>query len=480
MYYINGYFVNVDQQTLVLEKYTTTPSYRVGLTITETFITSTDDTTLLDNATGSSNANATGAHRFKIDLTLAKLTEDSTADSSFVELFRLKSGKLQNRPVTDVRTSIEDTLARRTFDESGDYVVDDFELDIREHLLSGTNRGIYATGTTSDDGNTASEAKLAFGLSQGKAYVKGYEIGKIGTTYIDVDKARDFETDSGSVTRFDVGSFVNVENVFGTPDINFVSGEVENYKTLRLVDEAHATRGTVFGTSLAHIYDIGRAKTRAFEFNSGNAASTDSGTTTMLSNSVTTGVKFKHFLFDVEMFAHVNVSGIMSGALTTGDKLTGGTSGATGIVEGVTTEGSATITGATQADPVVVTMSGGHNFTDGQQVVIASVAGMTNINDTHTVKNATATTFELFTAQTAATTEIEPLDGTSFPAYTSGGTAKHTTIVLNDVQGEFVGGETITAPTNSRTGTVQFDSLGCKAFEQKDFGQIKGLSLIHI
>ena len=94
-----------------------------------------------------------------------------------------------------VRTSIEDTLARRTYDESGDYVVDDFELDIREHLLAGTNRGIYAAGITSDDGNVANEAKLAFGLSQGKAYVKGYEIGKIGTTYIDVNKARDFETD---------------------------------------------------------------------------------------------------------------------------------------------------------------------------------------------------------------------------------------------------------------------------------------------
>ena len=61
-YYINGFFVNVDQQTLVLEKYTITPSYRVGLTIGESFITSTDDTSLLDNATGSSNANATGAH----------------------------------------------------------------------------------------------------------------------------------------------------------------------------------------------------------------------------------------------------------------------------------------------------------------------------------------------------------------------------------------------------------------------------------
>ena len=53
------------------------------------------------------------------------------------------------------------------------------------------------------------------------------------------------------------------------------------------------------------------------------------------------------------MFAHVNVAGIMSGALTTGDTLTGGTSGATGVIESVTTEGSGTITGATVADPVV-------------------------------------------------------------------------------------------------------------------------------
>ena len=96
-YYINGFFVEVDQQSLILDKYTNTPDYRVGLTVTESFITSTDDTTLLDNATGSSNANATGAHRYKIDLTLAKLTEASTADSSFIELFRLKNGKLQNR-----------------------------------------------------------------------------------------------------------------------------------------------------------------------------------------------------------------------------------------------------------------------------------------------------------------------------------------------------------------------------------------------
>ena len=476
-YYINGFFVNVDEQILTLDKYTNTPSYRVGLTIVENFITSTDDSTLLDNATGSSNANATGAHRFKIDLTLTKLSLDSTADASFVELFRLKSGTLQDRPISDVKTSFEDTLARRTFDESGDYAVRNFELDVREHLLSGTNRGVNAAGTTSADGNTADESKLAFGLSQGKAYVRGYEISKIGTTYVDVDKARDFDTDSGITTRFNIGSFINVENVYGSPDIGFVSGEVENYKALRLVDTAHATRGTVYGTSLAYVYDIGRAKTRAFEYNAGTAASADSGTTTALSNSSTTDTVFKHYLFDVEMFAHLNVQGAMSGALTTGDTLTGGTSAATGTIESISTASTATITGATAANPVVVTCSGGHSFTEGQQVTISGVSGMTDINATWTCKDPTATTFKLFSAQTAATSTPATVSGSGYSSWSSGGTAAHTVVILNNVKGEFSDGETITAPTNSRTGTLQFSSLGCKGFEQKEFHQTKGVSM---
>ena len=52
---------------------------------------------LNDNAAGSSNVNAPGAHRFKIDLTLAKKTLTSTEDSNFVELLRLSEGIIQNK-----------------------------------------------------------------------------------------------------------------------------------------------------------------------------------------------------------------------------------------------------------------------------------------------------------------------------------------------------------------------------------------------
>ena len=71
-------------------------------------------------------------------------------------MLRVSDGAVVNKIVSTDYAVIEDTLARRTFDESGDYVIRNFDLDPREHLLSGTNRGIYATDATSVDGNTAS------------------------------------------------------------------------------------------------------------------------------------------------------------------------------------------------------------------------------------------------------------------------------------------------------------------------------------
>ena len=93
VFFVSGFFVICLPQTLVLEKYTNTPTYRVGLTTTEAIVDSTTDSTLLDPSTGTTNANAPGATRFKITLTLAKKTTTSTdpvaanADSNFIEFY---------------------------------------------------------------------------------------------------------------------------------------------------------------------------------------------------------------------------------------------------------------------------------------------------------------------------------------------------------------------------------------------------------
>ena len=459
VYYINGFHVQVSEQSLILDKYTNTPSYRVGLEITESFITSNDDVSLNDNAQGSSNVNAPGAHRFKINLTLAKRTISSTDDSNFVELLRLSNGIRLNQVTSTAYNVLEDTLARRTFDESGDYTVRDFDLDIREHLINGNNRGIYSAG------NGGSESKLAGGLAPGKAYVKGYEIEKIGTSYVDIDKARDYDTSNNNKTRFDVENYVNVTNVYGTPDVTFVSGDVEAFKNINLFDTLTVTRGTQQSTTGVTVPQIGRAKSKGFELNTGTASSN------IFASSGLTSAVYKHYLFDIEMFTHLNTKSATT--FTNGEKVTGSTSNAYGYVQSLSATKSSAVTSISVASPGVVTLNS-HSFKEGMQVTLTG--GTYSVNSVavstatvYTVKNPTTNTFQLYTADGVSSVNVT--------AYSSAPTVTHGVVVLNNVTGSFISGETITGSTSSYTAVIQNDRYGFNGVQSFDFPSVKQLGM---
>jgi len=459
VYYINGYHVEVLQQTVVLDKYTNTPSYRIGLLVTESFVTPNTDGSLNDNAQGTSNQNAPGAHRFKIDLTLTKKTLAATDDKNFVELLRLSDGILQNRVRNTEYGVLEDTFARRTYDESGDYITKGFELDIREHLLSGNNRGIYASGDST---------KLAIGLAPGKAYVKGYEIEKLGTTFVDVDKARDFDTEPNFKTRFDLGNYLNVTNVYGTPDIGFVSGDIESYKNLDLYSTATAVRGVPNTSAGSGITQIGRAKSRGFEYSSGTAVNN------IFSSGGLTSSIFKHYLFDVETYTHLNI--LTAQAFTTGETVTGGTSGATGVVQSISTTETITINNITQANPCQLQCVSATNVQDGQQITIAGVGSSWAIDSTVETggtfvvrRFGHANDFYLYQAD-----GITPVNCT-FPGV--GGTATHGVVIVSNVQGSFIPSEIITGGTSSNTATLQTDVIGRKAATVYGSSDIKTISM---
>jgi hypothetical protein len=78
---------------------------------------------------------------------------------------------------------------------------------------------------------------------------------------------------------------------------------------------------------------------------------------------------------------------------------------------GTLLETAKTITGATAANPVVIT-SNAHGYSNGDSVVITGVVGMTQLNGkTFTVAGVTANTFQL-----------SGVNGTAYTAYVSGGT----------------------------------------------------------
>ena len=454
-YYINGFMVNVAEQTIILDKYTNTPSYRVGLLVTESFVTPTQDNTLNDNAQGVSNTNAPGAHRFKIDLTLTKKAIGATDDSNFVELLRLNAGILQNQVRTTEYAVLEDTFARRTFDESGDYSLRGFDLDLREHLISANNRGIYTAA------NGGLESKIAAGLAPGKAYVRGYEIETIGTRYVDVDKARDFDTQNAFPTRFDVGNFVNVTNTYGTPDVGFVSGETDPFKTVSLYSEPTSVRGTGNAGSGASIYSIGRAKTKGFEFKSGTASAN------IYSSSALTTSIFKHYLFDMIMYTHLNINSNIE--FTDGEKITGDTSGATGTSEQVGTVSASAVSSISIASPGVASATA-HGFKEGQQIKFSAISAQDQTvaittNDVFTVRNPSTNAFELYRADGITPTNINQ--------YTSSGNALHGVVVVSNVNGEFIPGEVIRGSVSIKDATIQSDAVGFKGVRSWDFSSVK-------
>ena len=81
---------------------------------------------------------------------------------------------------------------------------------------------------------------------------------------------------------------------------------------------------------------------------------------------------------------------------------------------------SKSISNITAANPVVVTTTNAHAFTDGTEVTLVDVVGMTNVNGNEYFMDVlTSTTFALY-SDAQLTTSI---DGTGFSAYTSGGVA---------------------------------------------------------
>ena len=65
IYFVNGFFVRNSEQLLIINKYYDKPSAKVGFKISESVVTPEEDESLYDNAIGSTNYTAPGAHRLK-------------------------------------------------------------------------------------------------------------------------------------------------------------------------------------------------------------------------------------------------------------------------------------------------------------------------------------------------------------------------------------------------------------------------------
>jgi len=231
-YFIRGTFVDVSTDKIVLDPYSNLPSYRVGLNIDEQLVTAKEEDSLYDNARGFSNFAAPGADRLKITTTLAKKSLTDFNDTNFIELIRLDEGEIKKIVKSSDYSLIRDYFAKRTFDESGNYSVEPFDVQVFNSLNDGiSNEGIFRSNEVTDQQNTPSDDLMCVKVSAGKAYVKGYDINLGGSTILDVDKPRDKQTVNSALVPYQMGTILRVNNAFGipAPNINDDSKFVELY-----------------------------------------------------------------------------------------------------------------------------------------------------------------------------------------------------------------------------------------------------------
>ena len=166
-FFARGHFVFAKAQKILLSKYTRFPTKVVGFKITEDIVTSADDNALFDNQGAVPNLSSPGADRYRIQLTLT--TKDQIAsDENFVYYCDVVDGNIVDQVTgADQYNKINELLAQRTFDESGNYIVKNFDAD-------------YA-----DSGSD-----LIASIGDGVAYINGYRGATEKPTKLTIPKPR--------------------------------------------------------------------------------------------------------------------------------------------------------------------------------------------------------------------------------------------------------------------------------------------------
>ena len=249
VYYIRGYFVNVNQQTIILDVFKNKPSYRVGLKVDEIIVNAKEDSSLYDNATGFTNFAAPGADRLQINLTLTKKLLTDKNDTDFVLLLEIEEGKVKKvgEGVNDNLNLLGDVLAKRTFEESGNYSVRPFIPSIHNSLNDKLgNNGLYFSNQLTDQDNIPSDDLMCVKISPGLSYVRGNRVLKSTTNIIDVDKPRDVGIQTNGAVDFEMGNILRVNNVQGVPKQGTV---------VKLFDNFNST-GNLIGSARVYSFNL--------------------------------------------------------------------------------------------------------------------------------------------------------------------------------------------------------------------------------
>lgn len=223
-FFVIGRFVRVKAQSLIVKPYNGPGSADadIGFKIVQEVITINDTDTLYDNANGIVNTASPGADRYRITLTLTKKSDLASGDA-FVFVGRVENGKIvEEVESSDGYNRINDLMALRTSEESGNYIVNPFTIDFDSH----------------DADN------LSLSVSAGLAYVNGYRVENQSPIELIVPRSTATEQVLSDVTPVSYGNYFDViaAGSKGLPSLN-------DYDQVNLSSDAADPSGNILGTA---------------------------------------------------------------------------------------------------------------------------------------------------------------------------------------------------------------------------------------
>jgi len=336
IYFIRGSFVSVSSDSIILDQYSNSPSYRIGLSISENIVTAKNDDSLFDNARGFSNYSAPGADRFRITTTLSKKNlDDVSDDKNFVEILRVTNGIIKKIQDKTEYSAIRDYLAKRTYEESGDYSVSPFSINVENSLNDRINSdGLFFENQSTPEGNNPSDDLLCVKISPGKSYVRGYDIDKSDITYIDVEKPRIVETIDNSYVPFEMGNLLKVNNVTGP--LSFGSdGDYYVYLQNQRKNSTTVGSGTTVGIA------------RAYSINLSNSSYTNPSS------------EWNLYLYDIQTYTEITLN----------DSLNSLSCPSTSYIVGKSSNASGYTVENANSDKIIITQTSG-TFNVGERIII--------------------------------------------------------------------------------------------------------------
>ena len=276
--YARGAFIKTDALDVLINPHGVSGDKRVGFVVTEAAVNSATDTTLLDPAAGSYNANAPGADRLKLTVSLASYAKSDTIPENFYTYMQYSNGiARRSQTKENPLAGLGQILANRTMDESGNYVVKGLTVTIREHLENAakTNGGYLPAALGGVSHNLVAE------IAPGKAYVGGYKRELLSSKRINIGKPKDNKWLEDQTISTSSGTYVEVNEMCGYWDID--SGSV--------VDLYGAAQDAVSGG--AHSADsltgsiVGKARVKSIKYSSGTVGAA--------------AAVFRLYLYDIKM-----------------------------------------------------------------------------------------------------------------------------------------------------------------------------------